>query len=383
MPEPSNSASKRLVTQNLLVSAASHELQGRTTWDAIRDLSVFIEAFCLYDEIVVLGRQAYSMLDNRSDIIDAADQIIRVEQPSLDSRLVGTACGHLSAFLDEELESDRYERLFQSLFDAHSVELAFDIRPDGLKDFQSGEEWLRTVPNASDILEALSKEQEYHRGTTFLIRTFLYLAYADIHHLPFICDRTRAVVVEPMVQSERRLRKMLLEKLEGEFQKNCFSADISIRRNITPLASIVFDRAYPNPGNIAKEMVELRYDLAPLRERLGKIEALVAEGSRADELDVWRKWNRVFQEIENVYGAGEGLLSLEGTLAFAESAAELAEKPTSLKAASKILALPLNVLRRMVARFRMVEIYSMEFPSSERLQKTANGLFGDILEPLK
>jgi hypothetical protein len=207
----SSSASRRLVTQNLLVSAASHELQGATNWRAIHDLSVFIETFCLYDEIVVLGRQAYSMLPNRSDIIGAAGEIIRVDQPIPDSQLTGAACGHLSAFLNERSETNRYRPLVESLFDPRWVELAFDVRPDGAEDLRSGEEWLRTIPDKSDILGALDRDKEFHRGTTFLARTFLYLAYADINGMALTPDTTRAKLFEPIVQSERELRRRLLE----------------------------------------------------------------------------------------------------------------------------------------------------------------------------
>jgi hypothetical protein len=82
---------RRLITQNLLVSAASHELHGKASWQSIHDLSILIETFCLYDEIVVLGRQAYSMLQGRAEIINVARKVMRVEQPSFDAQLVGTA----------------------------------------------------------------------------------------------------------------------------------------------------------------------------------------------------------------------------------------------------------------------------------------------------
>jgi hypothetical protein len=373
--------SQRLITQNLLVSATSHERQGATNWQAVRDLSVFIEAFCLYDEIVMLGRQAYSMLlPNRSDIVSAAKETIQIRGAVPDRKLVGAACGHLGAFLNEKIEVSRYQQLVESLLEPRSVDRAFNIRPDGPDDFQQGMEWLRTIPDELDILVALDQDKEFHRGTTFLVRTFLYLAYADIHRLPLTPDQTRTRVFEPIVRSERNLRKMLLDKLEREFQKNYFANDISIKRNITPLASVVFDRAYPKPENIAKEMVELRYELAPLRERIGKAEKTLVEGTRMDELSVARKWNEVFQEIERAYGTGQGLLRMRGLLTFAEPAVAIAGDPTSLNSWAKILKLPIDALSRMVSRLPVIEIYNTQFPSSERLQRAAHRLFGEISE---
>ena len=230
------------------------------------------------------------------------------------------------------------------------------------------------------VLTALDNDKAFHRGTTFLARTFLYLAYADIHRLPLTPDQTRTRILEPIVQSEKQLRKMLLEKLGGEFEKNYFAADTRIKRNITPLASIVFERAYPEPKNIAKEMVELRYDLATLRERLSKLDTLLENGTRADELSAARKWNQVFQEIEKAFGVGQGLVSLENTLTFAEAAGKVAEKPVSPASWVKALTLPVEVVRRMLARLPVVEIHGLQFPSAARLQTVANRLFGEILE---
>lgn len=376
-----DSTSQRLVTQNLLVSAASYDFQGKMSWPAIQDLSVFIDAFCLYDEIVVLGRQAYSMLPNRSDLIAAVGDVVRVDEPHADARVVSAACGHLGAFLNERVDSDRYRPLIDSLSNAYSVYHAFATTPDGPDELQQGEEWLRTVPSEIDVLAALDQDEDFHRSITFLVRTFLYLAYADINQITLTPDSTRAKVLDPIARSERKLRQLLLEKIKDEFQKNSFADDVNIKRRITPLASIVFDRA-SKPQNIAREMVKLRYDLAPMRERLAKVESRLASGSRKDELAVAREWSRVFEEIEKVYGRGEGLLSLESTLAFAELAGKFAEKPSSPETWAKMLALPVNVIRRMVSRLPAIEIHRMQFPSSERLQRVVHKLFGDIDEVL-
>jgi hypothetical protein len=44
----------RLITQNLLASAAAYERSDRTTWSSIQDLCAFIDLFCLYDNVLVL-----------------------------------------------------------------------------------------------------------------------------------------------------------------------------------------------------------------------------------------------------------------------------------------------------------------------------------------
>jgi len=377
-----NSSSRRLVTQNLLVSAVSHEVRARTNWQSVHDLSVLIETFCLYDELVVLGRQAYSMLEplrDQSEIFNVVNKVVRVESPDSSPRLVHAACGHLGAFLNERVEIDRFQPLIESLFEPDWVARAFATSPEEVVDFQTGEEWVRTVPDETNILKALEKDAEFHRSTTFVLRTFLYLAYADINRVPLTPDKTRARVLEPIVRSEKQLRKQLLAKIGSEFQKNYLGND-EVRRNITPLASVVFDRAGSKPNNIPEEMLRLRRELTPLRDRLGNIEALLDGETHQTELKIVRKWEGVFQEIERKHGAGAGLVTLEGALTFAESAGKVAAKPHNPATWFKPLALPIDAIRKLFARRPVIEIHRLQFPSTAKLQATAHKLFGDLIE---
>ena len=380
-----NSSSRRLVTQNLLVSAVSHEVGSRTNWRSVHDLSVLIETFCLYDEIVVLGRQAYSMLKelgDRSEIFNAVDKIARIEQPASDAQLVNAACGHLGAFFNGKVETSRFQPLIESLFEPDWVARAFTPNPDQVADFEFGEEWVRTVPNKSNILNALEQDAEFHRSATFVLRTFLYLAYADINRVSLTPDGTRARILEPIVRSEKKLRKLLLAKMEEQFQKN-YLEDDEVRRNISPLASVVFDRSGSKPTNIAEEMLRLRRELTPLRDRLRDIEVSLEGASRETELKVIGKWKRVFQEIEQAYGDGAGFVSLEGALTFAEAAGKFAAKPQNPSTWLKPLALPVDTIRKMFARRPIIEIHRLQFPSTTKLQATARKLFGDLTDDPK
>jgi hypothetical protein len=212
-----------------------------------------------------------------------------------------------------------------------------------------------------------------------VLRTFLYLAYADINRVPLTPDGTRARVLEPIVRSEKQLRQLLLAKIEEEFQRNYLGND-EVRRNISPLASVVFDRAGSKPTNIPEEMLRLRRELTPLRDRLRDIEVSLEGASRETELGVVRKWERVFQEIEREYGAGTGLVSLEGALTFAEAAGKFAAKPHNPSTWFKPLALPAETIRKMFARRPIIEIRRLQFPSTTKLHATARKLFGDLIE---
>jgi hypothetical protein len=67
----------------------------------------------------------------------------------------------------------------------------------------SGEDWLRTVPSHADIVRQLEKEADYHRASTFVVRSFLYLAYADVYEVVFTPDSVRAKPLGTIIKQRR------------------------------------------------------------------------------------------------------------------------------------------------------------------------------------
>ncbi|MFT4120225.1 hypothetical protein [Bradyrhizobium sp.] len=341
---------------------------------------MLIETVCLYDEIAVLGRKAYEMLRSLTDnsgVVAAINGIIRADDPTFDPQLVNATCGHLGAFLGEEADEERFLPLIENLFKPDWVERAFAVKTDDIADFKTGEEWVRTVPDDVDMRMELEKDVGSHRSTTFLLRTFLYLAYADVNHISLLPDETRASVLQPIVRSERQVRRQLLDRLDQAFQAN-YLGDEEVRRNITPLASVVFDRAGSNPDNIPDEMLRLRRELSSLRERLREVEKLLETGLRSDELQAIQKQDAILKEIERTHGTGEGLVSLESTLAFGEAVGKVVEKPANPATWFKPLTLPVDVIRRVFSRRSAVEIHRLQFPATSRLQAAALKLFGNL-----
>jgi hypothetical protein len=55
-------AGHRLITQNLLTAAACSETDTPMTWSMLEQLSILIDLVCLYDQVWIMGRQAYDML---------------------------------------------------------------------------------------------------------------------------------------------------------------------------------------------------------------------------------------------------------------------------------------------------------------------------------
>lgn len=56
---PEKRPGQRLITQNLLASAALFESQERVNWATIEDLPALIDLFCLYDRAIAIGHNYY------------------------------------------------------------------------------------------------------------------------------------------------------------------------------------------------------------------------------------------------------------------------------------------------------------------------------------
>ena len=210
--------------------------------------------------------------ERTSDFWSGLQDIVHIDSLPKDPRIVEAACGHLGAYLEETEKTTQFEPLFMAIARPDSVSRAFSRDASTERDVAMGRDWLQTLPPGTNILEQLTREEDVHRGTMFLARTFLYLAYADSYRLPLTSDTARVPVLEGAVHTERNLRQRLLKRLNERSQETLLTDDfggLDLTRNITPLASVVFERACPDKRNIAKEMQRLREELARLIHQRG------------------------------------------------------------------------------------------------------------------
>jgi hypothetical protein len=320
-----------------------------------------------------------------SDLWSVLQGIVHIGSLPDSPHLVEVACGHLGAYLGGTENTMQLEALFTAVLRPDSVPKVFSRDPDTEYDVAMGRDWLQTLPPDTNILEQLTREENVHRATTFLARTFLYVAYAESYHIPLTSDTTRVPILEAAVHTERNLRQQLLKRLNEQSKEGLLTDDfggVELTREITPLASVVFERAYPDKKNIAKEMQRLREQLAPIRVRIADAEMNFNRGSRQQEIEVDKKWQKVFDEIERQFGKGEGLLKLSSLLGFSEAGVGAYLKPGDPKGWFKLIDLPLEVVRRIHARRAVVELHRIrpEIPSSGRLWDIVTRLFGDQLQ---
>jgi hypothetical protein len=377
-----DSLPERLITQNLVAAAATYERIDEMTWSAVRQLAILIDLFCLHDRLAVLGRQAYSMLTKASELSALGLEIVSVGEFYSHPDLVSAACVRLATYLDDALTIEECRKLIEATLEASHIERAFSASPDSVEDFNTGADWLRTFPRGQDIKAALDRETHDHRSVTFFVRTFLYLTYAELKELPLTPDETRATAMAGIVRTEGNIRQRMREALQKAFPNRFLTDEIELTRALTPLASVVFDRAYPRRENIPKEIQKLRNELRPFRRRVQEAEKDLIWATGREEARAKQKWEAVYKEIEAEFGRGEGLVNVDITsgLSTAEAAARFAESSTKVSAVIKTLALPLDVLVTFLRRRPAIEIFHLgdKIPSSVSLKQTAYALFGHV-----
>jgi hypothetical protein len=204
----------RVITQNLLTSATLYEREN-VDLQSVQDLSNLIDLFCIYDRVAVLGREVNAYREFRqSELFSALSEakFLDVVNPGQKAEDVSKASRlHLRNFLGES-DTEPYLTLMQQAMNANAVVYWLTVRPDREQELAEGIEWLKGTPSRWDILAQLKKEENYARSVTFVIRTFLYAGYADVHGLYLTPDATRLKIIKPVADAEEDLQNQLLKR---------------------------------------------------------------------------------------------------------------------------------------------------------------------------
>src|SRR5262249_40651014 len=203
------------------------------------------------------------------------------------------------------------------------------------------------------------KDHYAHRGTTYLARTFLYLAHANVHDLPLTPDAVRTPAVAVIVRKEQEvgdlLRKKIAETMGGAFQEPGLASNFAPRSGIPPLAAIVIDRAAPHRKNIPKVMVELRRDLKDFRDKIKWDENVMFWSRDKNEREAAiNRWTKALAEIKNEFREWTENVRWEQGLDFATKVGELVGEPTKPKNWVQIAKAPIQELQRYFTRRTIV-----------------------------
>jgi hypothetical protein len=374
---------RRLVTHNLLHEAAYFEAAKSITWFSIRELSVFIDLFCLYDDIAVLDWNLRSFpRDGSSEFFGLLEdaKFVRNYEAHGDTRVTDSACAHLGFALGRNAVIDDCRQVVELCTNADFVGQVAAFFPREQHELQRGWDWLRAIRPDENIRAEFESDKDILRSTVFLVRTFLYASLAEVWGMPFVPDLARSSALRPMVKGEGNLRQQILEKLRTVFQEQPLGDDFGLTRNVTALAGIVFGRALEK-GNVVQEMAKLRNELAPLRARLRKFEDIIQHGTAAEETAAKGEWSRAFEELEHEFGEGDGNVTINVILRLAAAASRILSDPTAIgRWIDAIMGQPKEWLLETLNKKPLIEIHQLrkDMPATGRLRGDIARLFNVV-----
>jgi len=382
----------KLTTQNLLTSAAVYETRHPSDWSSIQDLCVPINLFCLYDNVLVLGREASPhvlLRQNRSSIYEVLDdqkfvQVDAVVDKEMAKKVSSAARSHLRSVLPAEADINKYDNLLSQALRADEVAFGLTRKPDRGEDYLTIREWEKRPPSDRAFLAKLENGHNAQRSMTFMARTFLYVGYMNVRRLAFVPDTTRVPLVDMISKREDDLRGSLLKVLQKSNKEQPQTQPDEIWDTITPLAAIVLNGARTRDG-IARQMADLRYEMTDLRARLRQLEeATLGNETRTEEKAALRKWHEINKEISRSFGEGGSLLTRKNVFDFGAPALKTGLDPANPANWLKLMAaLPFEALGRLINRRPVVELIRLknDIPGTGSIKKNIKRLFGDVIKP--
>ena len=370
-------AGHRLITQNLLTAAAICENDRSITWSMLEELSILIDIVCLYDQVWIVGRQAFDMLTAlQSGPHKTCSSAFQVGNFNV-AGVVDSASHRLAEYFHHPAGPERYRPLVNAILSPSSVARAFRPTPDGIEDRKTGELWLQTLPdNADPVAAALYADDETYRSLTFFVRTFLYLAYAEASQIPFTPDNARVPFVPNLVENERLLRRRLMKQLKASVEETAIIGDLHVIRAATPLAAHVFAAA-ANRHEIWQAAAELREKLWPMRARIRAAEDDLFWATQQEQARAANKWEEEFEELQRKFGRGQGFVTADGLIGFGEKAVEVGLDHSKWP---KLIGDAYQVFKRLVSPRPIIELHKLarDLPGSGQTQRNIKRLFGDI-----
>jgi len=359
---------ERLTTQNLLISAAYFDRDPVTT-QTLEDFSKLVDLYCLYDQVVVLGRNFFKTA--RSPFLEEIQSgVIKVEEVSRDlaGDVAERAAHHVGVALARSLPRKKLEKLMRQTLDHGHALHALTNTPDKPEHVATGRRLLERGSLAKVSAEA--------RAYMFVRRSFVYVAYAEQTGRVFTPDTARVSLLEKIRKEQTIFRDGLLENLGRPPQ---LIDDVEEPTRVVPaLAAIVLDRASPDRRRIASELRRLREELAPVRRRIREAEFWM-QSDTADELARRAtRWRQVFKELAKDYGVSPYLATLEGLVETVPKIAANPADPGEWLEAMKTLSV--EAVQTLISRRPLIELHKLKkhVPGMPRLSKSVTELFGQI-----
>lgn len=375
-------ASKRLVTWNLFFSASAYERGEPVSLEVLEDLSALIDLLCLYEELQVLGDPEHPpFLTHQTPFFDGIREssAVRVTRPDAnqEERLATLTRSHLGVFLPSTAAGELDDWVEHALALSEVPNERERVATMNAAARLNPPEFIAD-PNPEDVAEALKEPKDPFGLRPFVVRSFMYLAYAELSDTPWAPDAMRNPLMSAALRSERDIASQLRQTLRDQWEKYPELGVVDVRKRVSPFAAIVLERCKGDRTAIVSEAMRLRHELKSIRDQMSDTERDLHDGSRDAATKAARKWTGILNEISQSYGPSPRIVDITSGLGLAEDATEIIEDVSSAKAWVKGLAnRPVQAVVRLFRRRPVAHIHRLraELPASGRLLAALRRVF--------
>ena len=314
----------RLVTQNLLVSAAAATTPDR--WvdeENVADLATVLSLSCMYDRLVLVGPP--HLLDGPGDFLRyLREHVVEIRDPDTRGwkRAVDYAEGYLGAFLKKG-RIQKAEAIFADILNM-SRRVGFDLPldPDGRHDLAAGRGLIDDAHTVEDLRERL-QSSDNRVVIAYVLRTFLYIGLSDNMRVPLAADTARRDLLKEVAKdSQARLREAILATLT-EGLRAATQISRPLRAIASPFAAIIFNQARDRT-ELTDRMKTLRDNQLSLRLTLHPFEEKLEESTGSELEQAQARVAAAFASLQSTYGVkGAEDLTIYKVIGAAEPVADL------------------------------------------------------------
>jgi hypothetical protein len=374
-----------LTTWNMFFSASWFERGEATHWNSVEDFASLVDLLCFNERIRVLGVPERAPFEKHESALFKylrSSEVVEVmDIPKVDTaRAAESAKKHVVLFVGPT-NLETLGTWINEAFDVNTFRNE-QVRPTmNLTVRTKTPRALETV-SASAIAAALADSSNWN-VRTYVSRTFMYYASAEVLQSRFVPDAARRQLLGKIAQREERW----IDQAAGTIRKQWREypkVGAVLRRRLSPLAAAVIERAGGRPERIVPALFTLREELRPLRSRVQRLESEAVTGMRSRAIAIERGWTQTIRELERSYGPSPGLVSFHTGLGLAEDTAAVGDNPTDWKQWLSLLAgAPVGVVRRVLARRPVVELIRLrrELRASKAIARGLKELFPDLDVP--
>jgi len=375
----------RLVTWNQFFSASAYERDEPITWSGLEDLSALIDLLCMYDSLVVIGDPANPpFLTHTTDFFGAmrGSRAVDVQGPPEPDALADLTSRHLTLCLPD-LTSDQVASWIDASLRLNRIPEDRERVATMNADIRLGDS---LPPSPSDLARRLADPGDAAGLRPFVVRTFMYSAYAELAGIPFAVDSARFHLVAASAARESNLASQLLASLRRQWEDFPVVGHAPLRRRTSPFSAIVLERCGGDRRAVPDEILRLRDEMSAIRKRLAEAEEAIRSAETRDAaIRREQKWRGILGEIERSFGPSPSLVSLHHGLALSGAAGKAlgASDPSGYLAA--LCELPVEVVARLYKRQPVAVLHALRshIPNARRLAEAIQRVFPEATARLR